>query len=59
MPKEERRIEVFRKVIEEYQLMDVGYSGVWFTWEIGNFPETNIKERFDRGWQMINDDSFS
>ncbi|KAA3488219.1 reverse transcriptase [Gossypium australe] len=26
-----------------------GYSGVWFTWERGNFVETNIKERLDRG----------
>lgn len=33
--------------------MDVGYSGVWFTWERGNLPETNIKERLDRG--VVND----
>ncbi|KAA3469160.1 reverse transcriptase [Gossypium australe] len=29
--------------------MDVGYSGNWFTWERGNFPETNIQECLDRG----------
>ncbi|KAA3479889.1 reverse transcriptase [Gossypium australe] len=30
-------------------LVDVGYSGNWFTWERGNLPETNIQERLDRG----------
>ncbi|KAA3462866.1 reverse transcriptase [Gossypium australe] len=34
--------------------MDVGYSGVWYTWERGNLPETNIRERLDKrvieGW---------
>ncbi|KAA3485169.1 reverse transcriptase [Gossypium australe] len=29
--------------------MDIGYSGVWYTWERGNIPETNIRERLDRG----------
>ncbi|KAA3469650.1 putative Transposon TX1 [Gossypium australe] len=29
--------------------MDIGFSGAWFTWERGNLPETNIRERLDRG----------
>ncbi|KAA3486687.1 reverse transcriptase [Gossypium australe] len=29
--------------------MDIGYSGVWYTWERGNIPETNIRERLNRG----------
>ncbi|KAA3462519.1 reverse transcriptase [Gossypium australe] len=47
--REERRTEAFRKVLEECQLEDIGYSGVWFTWERGNFANTNIEERLDRG----------
>ncbi|KAG8482942.1 hypothetical protein CXB51_021881 [Gossypium anomalum] len=31
------------------KLMDLGYSGPWFTLERGNLLETNIKERLDRG----------
>lgn len=49
LPRDERRIEVFRNVLEDCHLMDVGYSGNWFTWERGNFSETNIQERLDRG----------
>ncbi|MBA0770325.1 hypothetical protein Gotri_018977 [Gossypium trilobum] len=39
MPREERRMEAFRETLEECQLKDIG----------GNLPETNIKERLDRG----------
>ncbi|XP_040942293.1 uncharacterized protein [Gossypium hirsutum] len=39
----------FREVLKECQLIDVGYSGTWYTWEKGNLPETNIRERLDRG----------
>ncbi|KAA3484877.1 reverse transcriptase [Gossypium australe] len=49
LPRDERRMEVFRNVLEDCHLMDVGYSGNWFTWERGNLPETNIQERLDRG----------
>ncbi|XP_017648047.1 uncharacterized protein LOC108488269 [Gossypium arboreum] len=47
--REEKRMEAFREVLNECQLMDVGYMGVWFTCEGGNLPETNIKERLNRG----------
>ncbi|MBA0876499.1 hypothetical protein Goshw_005146 [Gossypium schwendimanii] len=47
--REERRMEAFRGVLGECQLVDVGYTGVWYTWERGNLPSTNIRERLDRG----------
>ncbi|KAA3462691.1 reverse transcriptase [Gossypium australe] len=53
IPREERRMEAFREALEECQLEYLGYSGVWFTWERGNLPETNIRERLDRG--VVND----
>lgn len=31
LPHEERRMEAFRSVLEDYNLMDVGYTGIWFT----------------------------
>ncbi|KAA3488997.1 reverse transcriptase [Gossypium australe] len=49
IPRKERKMESFREVLEECQLEDIGYSGAWFTWERGNFAETNIRERLDRG----------
>ncbi|MBA0841495.1 hypothetical protein Goarm_003983, partial [Gossypium armourianum] len=51
--REGSRMQAFREALEECQLEDLGYSGVWFTWERGNLPETNIRERIDRG--MSND----
>lgn len=49
LPREEKRMELFREALDFCQLADVGYSGRWFTWERGNLPETNIQERLDRG----------
>ncbi|MFQ6648039.1 hypothetical protein Gotur_021851 [Gossypium turneri] len=49
LPRDERQMEAFRETLEECQLEDLGYTWVWFTWERGNLPETNIKERLDRG----------
>lgn len=42
-------MEAFRNVLEDCHLMDLGYSGNWFTFEKGNLPETNIQECLDRG----------
>ncbi|KAA3462419.1 non-ltr retroelement reverse transcriptase [Gossypium australe] len=49
VPRDQKRMDAFRETLEECQLMDIGYSGVWFTWERGNLPKTNIRERLDRG----------
>lgn len=49
LPRNERMMEAFRKVLEDSNLIDVGYLGRWFTWERGNLPETNIQKRLDRG----------
>ncbi|MBA0703066.1 hypothetical protein Goari_020450, partial [Gossypium aridum] len=48
-PREKSRMEAFKKALEECLLEDLRYSGVWFTWERGNLPETNIREKLDRG----------
>ncbi|KAA3461526.1 reverse transcriptase [Gossypium australe] len=58
IPREERKMESFREALEECQLEDMGYSGVRFTWERGNFAATNIRERLDRavaneGWRTL------
>ncbi|KAA3478879.1 reverse transcriptase [Gossypium australe] len=47
--RDERKMEVFRETLEECKLEDIGHSGVWFTWERGNFAENNVKERLNRG----------
>ncbi|KAA3464925.1 reverse transcriptase [Gossypium australe] len=47
--KDERQMEEFRKVLAECDLLDLGYIGQKYTWERGNFKDTNIRERRDRG----------
>ncbi|KAA3487428.1 reverse transcriptase [Gossypium australe] len=47
--RDHKKMEAFRETLEDCQLQDIGYSGTWFTWERGNLPETNIRERLDRG----------
>ncbi|KAA3466274.1 reverse transcriptase [Gossypium australe] len=49
IPREEKKMELFREALEDCQLQDVGFSGTWFTWDRGNFAATNIRERLDRG----------
>ncbi|KAA3482895.1 reverse transcriptase [Gossypium australe] len=49
IPREERKMAAFREVLDECLLMDIGFQGAWFTWESGNLPNTNIRERLDRG----------
>ncbi|KAA3488060.1 reverse transcriptase [Gossypium australe] len=50
-------MERFRETLAECKLSDIGFSGVSFTWERGNLPETNIRERLDRG--VANDEWIS
>ncbi|KAA3484396.1 reverse transcriptase [Gossypium australe] len=49
IPRDSKRMEVFRETLVDCQLYDIGFSGVSYTWERGNLPETNIRERLDRG----------
>ncbi|MBA0820419.1 hypothetical protein Gohar_022114, partial [Gossypium harknessii] len=48
VPREEHRIEAFRMALDDCHLVDMGYSGNWFTWERGKLPNTNIRDRLDR-----------
>ncbi|KAA3489221.1 reverse transcriptase [Gossypium australe] len=49
VPRDERKLEVFRETLEDCKLEDIGHSRVCFTWKRGNFVENNAKERLDRG----------
>lgn len=40
---------MFRGVLMECQLIDVGYSRPWYIWEMGNLLEINIREQLNRG----------
>lgn len=40
-------MEAFREVLNDRQLVDLGYFGPWFTWEKRNLKATNIRERLD------------
>ncbi|KAK5776152.1 hypothetical protein PVK06_044111 [Gossypium arboreum] len=51
--REEARMEVFRRTLESCELVDISYSGPWFTWERGQLLENNVRERIDRG--VVND----
>ncbi|KAA3479365.1 reverse transcriptase [Gossypium australe] len=42
-------MEAFRKVLEDCELADLGFSGQWYTWERGRLASNNIRERLDRG----------
>ncbi|KAA3480861.1 reverse transcriptase [Gossypium australe] len=47
--RDKKHMKAFRETLEECQLTDIGFSGVWFTWEMVYLLETNIRERLDRG----------
>lgn len=48
LPRDERRTKIFRDVLKECHLINIGYFGTWFTWERGNLMETNAQERLHR-----------
>ncbi|KAA3481796.1 Exo_endo_phos domain-containing protein [Gossypium australe] len=47
--REKRQMEAFRKVLEDCELADFGFSGQWYTWERGRLASNNIREKLDRG----------
>ncbi|GMI84947.1 hypothetical protein HRI_002164000 [Hibiscus trionum] len=44
----ERNMLHFRDALNDCELGDLGFTGAWFTWERGNFANTNVRERLDR-----------
>lgn len=42
-------MEYFREVMNYCELVDLGFSGLWYTWERGDLVENNIRESLDRG----------
>ncbi|GMI75496.1 hypothetical protein like AT4G29090 [Hibiscus trionum] len=44
----ERNMAGFRDVLEDCNLSDLGFNGVWYTWERGRLAENNVRERLDR-----------
>lgn len=49
MVRDERRMTLFKDVLDYCHLADIGLIGQWFTWERGNLLEINIWDRLDRG----------
>lgn len=49
--REERRMEAFREVLMDYQLIDLGYSRPWFMWERGNFQATTFESDLLGGYE--------
>lgn len=47
--RDKTRMEAFRITLKNCQLVDIGFSGPWFTWERGHVLENNIRERIYRG----------
>lgn len=39
MPREEERMKAFHTVLKDCNLMDLGFSGNWFTWERRNYQK--------------------
>lgn len=44
IPRDDCCMEQFRRILQDCDLVDEGYSSPWFTWERGNLPEINIRE---------------
>jgi exonuclease III len=46
--REEWKMEGFREVVEECGFTDLGFSGLWYTWDNRREGRSNIKVRLDR-----------
>ncbi|GMI80507.1 hypothetical protein HRI_001720000 [Hibiscus trionum] len=44
-----RNMEAFWQALEDCDLMDLGFSGQWYTWEKGRLSTNVIRERLDMG----------
>ncbi|KAL2941145.1 AdoMet-dependent rRNA methyltransferase SPB1 [Bienertia sinuspersici] len=38
----------FQNTVESLELRDLGYNGIWYTWERGKRKKNKIRERLDR-----------
>ncbi|GMI69890.1 hypothetical protein HRI_000658300 [Hibiscus trionum] len=45
----ESQMNGFRMDLTDCNLEDIGYNGIWYTWEWGRLSSNNIRERLDRG----------
>lgn len=45
----ERQMKAFSYALKDCSLEDLGYEGVWYTWERGRLATNNITERLDKG----------
>lgn len=48
--RDERNMTAFKTVLDECNLLDIGYQGPCFTWEQGCWAHNNIREQLDRGF---------
>ncbi|KAK5845316.1 hypothetical protein PVK06_001487 [Gossypium arboreum] len=53
LPWEEDRMEAFRRTLDACQLVDIGFSRLWFTWERGRIMDRNIRERLDKSYEEM------
>lgn len=49
LPREGDRMEAFRRTLDACQLVDIGFSRLWFTWERGRIMDRNIREILNSG----------
>ncbi|KAE8661323.1 hypothetical protein F3Y22_tig00113726pilonHSYRG00216 [Hibiscus syriacus] len=52
LARNERQMDDFWEALDCCNMMDIGYTNTWFTWERGHTAENNIGERLD--WGLAN-----
>lgn len=50
MVRKERKMDVFRKVVDDCGFFCLGFRGDLFTWQKGAIESIFVRERFDRGF---------